>query len=235
MKNLLFRLWLVCGLLVSCLLPLGVVRAENTNNFYTKPKPDAAGGITGKVDRTLFIAIALERDRTSSYKAVLEDGGTRFVFKGLPTGKYDLLLVTKDDHLVEGLFLGEPGTSVTGESYNRFEERIRAADGFFNKFQIQRFGLIQDGAKILALIERMRDKETLTQGGEKLAGAVRRLEIAQFDRSADTWAFLVNRHLYREQEAPGKTQFLTSHHVPQLSGIRVIESVKDVGMVALPK
>lgn len=235
MKRLLSRLWFVCSLIACGLVPGAVARAENTNNFYTKPKPDAAGGITGKVDRALFIAIALERDRTSSYKALLEDGGTRFVFKGLPTGKYDLLFVTKDDHLVEGLFLGEPGTSVTGESYERFEERIRAADGFFNKFQIQRFGLIQDGAKILALIERMRDKAALTQGGEALGGAVRRLEIAQFDRSKDTWAFLVNRHLYREQEAPGKTQFLTSHHVPQLSGIRVIESVKDIGAIALPK
>jgi hypothetical protein len=207
--------------------------AENTKNFYTHPKPDAGGGIRGKVDKPLFTAIALERDRTSSYKAVLEEAGTRFVFPGLPTGKYDLIFVTKDDRLVEGLFLGEPGTEVTGDNFKNFEERVKVADAFFNKYQIQRFGVIENGTKILALVERMRDRDTLTQGGEKLSGAVRRLEIAQFDKAADTWSFLVNRHLYREQEAPGKTQFLKSRHLPQLSGIRIIESVKDLGAIVL--
>ena len=221
-------------ILVLCLAVVSAY-AENTKNFYTKPKPEAGGGITGKVDSPLFIAIALERDRTSSYKGQLEDSGAKFVFKGLPTGKYDLILVTKDDHVVEGLFLGDEPTTVTGENLKRLEERIAAADGFFNKYQLQRFGLIENGAKILAFIERMRDKPALTQGGETLQGAVRRLEIAQFDRSADTWSFLVNRHLYREQEAPGKTQFLKNHHVPQLGGIRVIDSVKDIGSIALPK
>jgi hypothetical protein len=66
-----------------------------------------------------------------------------------------------------------------------------------------------------------------------LEGAVRRLEIAQFDRASDTWSFLVNRHLYREEEAPGKNQFLRSRFLPQLSGVRVIESMKDIGVVAV--
>lgn len=225
------------GLIVA-LCFFSVVRpagAENTKNFYTKPNPEAGGGISGKVDRPLFTAIALERDRTSSYKASLEEGGLRFVFKGLPTGKYDLILVTKDDLLIEGLFLGEAGDLVTGESHARFQERVAAADSFFNKFQVQRFGIIEGGAKILAFIERMRDKPTLTGGGRQLEGAVRRLEIAQFDRAADTWSFLVNRHLYREEEAPGKTQFLKNHHMPQIGGIRIIDSSKDLGTISLPK
>jgi hypothetical protein len=209
------------------------LRAENTSNFYTKLRVDAGGGIAGKVEKPLFMTIALERDRVSSYKGAVEEGGLRFVFKGLPTGKYDLVLVTRDDRVLEGLYLGDSPSEVTGDLYSRFEERVKAADSFFNKFQIQRFGVIENGSKILAFIERMRDRPTLTQSGRQLEGAVRRLEIAQFDRASDTWSFLVNRHLYREEEAPGKNQFLRSRFLPQLSGVRVIESMKDIGVVAV--
>jgi hypothetical protein len=94
-------------------------------------------------------------------------------------------------------------------------------------------GLIEGGAKLLALIERMRDKETLTGGGEKLNGPVRRFELAEFDKAADTWSFMVNRHLYREEEKAGQGEFLDSKFLPGLGNVRVIESVKDLGALTL--
>jgi hypothetical protein len=79
----------------------------------------------------------------------------------------------------------------------------------------------------------VRDKETLTGGGERLNGPVRRFEFAQFEKAADTWSFLVNRHLYREEEAAGGIDFLESKFVPALGNLRVIESVKDLGAISL--
>jgi hypothetical protein len=209
------------------------VSAQNTKSFYTQPSPGAGGGITAKVDTALTHAIALERDRTSAYRATLSDENMRFHFTNLPTGKYDLLLFTKAGTLFEGLQLGDSADSVTGEGRKNLEERIAKADAFFNKYKLHRMGLIEGGDKLLALIEKMRDKETLTGGGEKLNGPVRRFEIAQFDKASDTWSFQVNRHLYREEEAAGRNDFLDSKFVPALGNLRVIESVKDLGSIAL--
>jgi len=207
--------------------------AENTKGIYTQTKPDTGGGITGKVASPLTHAIALERDRTSAYKGTLSEENTCFHFANLPTGKYDLLLFTRDRVLFEGLQLGEPADLGVGAERKNLEERVAKADGFFNKYRLHRMGLIDGGAKLLALIERVRDKETLTGGGEKLKGPVRRFELAQFDKAADTWSFLVNRHLYREEDTAGSVEFLDSNFVAPLGNIRVIESLKDLGAIAL--
>lgn len=209
------------------------VCAQNTKSFFTHPKPGVSGGITAKVDIALTHAIALERDRISAYAATLSEENTRFLFAGLPTGKYDLLLITKGDGVFEGLQLGEPFEFSAGNGRKNLEERIAKADAFYNKYKLHRMGLIEGGAKLLALIERMRDKETLTGGGEKLNGPIRRLEVAQFDKAADTWSFMVNRHLYREEEKAGQVEFLDSKHVPTLGSIRIIEAVKDLGVISL--
>ncbi len=207
--------------------------AQNTKSFYTQTKPDAGGGITGKVDAALTHAIALERDRTSAYKATLSEENTRFQFVNLPTGKYDLLLFTKENSVFEGLQLGEPAELGAGGGRKNLEERIAKADAFFNQYKLHRMGVIEQGAKLLALVERVRDKETLTGGGEKLKGPVRRFELAQFDKAADNWSFMVNRHLYREEQTAGGPDFLDSKFVPSLGNIRVIESLKDLGVITL--
>ena len=207
--------------------------AQNTKGFYTQTRTDAGGGHTAKVDEALTYAIALERDRTSVYKATLSEENTRFHFANLPTGKYDLLLFTKGRMVFEGLQLGEPADLGAGAGRKNLEERIAKADGFFNKYKLHRMGLIEQGAKLLTLVERVRDKETLTGGGEKLKGPVRRFELAQFDKAADTWSFMLNRHLYREEEAAGGGDFLDSKFLPTLGNLRVIESLKDLGAITL--
>ncbi len=207
--------------------------AQNAKGFYTQTSPGAGGGITAKVDAVLTCAIALERDRTSAYKGTLSEENTRFHFANLPTGKYDLLLFTKGRLVFEGLQLGEPADLGEGAGRKNLEERIAKADGFFNKYKLHRMGLIEQGAKLLTLVERVRDKETLTGGGEKLKGPVRRFELAQFDKAADTWSFMVNRHLYREEDAAGEVEFLDSKFVSSLGNIRVIESLKDLGAITL--
>lgn len=220
--------------LLFCFLALvWSVAAENTKGFYTQGRPGVGGGITGKTDAALTHAIALERDRTSAYKGTLSEENTRFHFANLPTGKYDLLLFTKEGVVFEGLQLGEAPDFGSGVGRKNLEERIAKADAFFNKYKLHRMGVVEDGGKLLALVERMRDKETLNGAGEKLNGPVRRFEIAQFDRAADTWSFMVNRHLYREEEAAGRAEFLDSKFVPTLGNIRVIESVKDLGALSL--
>jgi hypothetical protein len=207
-----------------------------TTGLYTKPDPAAQGGLTAKVDQALSHAIALHRDHAQCYRAELSDGGKALRFTGMPTGKYDLILITRGGSVYEGVFLGDAAESVQGASRRNLDERIAKADTFFNKAHLHRFGVSDGGDKLWAFIERMRDKEILRQSGEKLNSNLRRFEVVEFTKSADTWTQVNSRHLYREEEPIGEGMAFSSHHfVPTLGNIRVIDSVKDLGSIALAR
>src|SRR3954453_14885499 len=95
-------------LFVAALIATAVgALAENTKNFYQHPVPGANGGLSGTVDQPVTHALALNRDHVSCYKGELSADGKSFKITGLPTGKYDLIFVTKTNQVYEGLGLGE--------------------------------------------------------------------------------------------------------------------------------
>ena len=205
--------------------------------IYTKPDPSATGGICGSAPVELTHAIAVERDRLHVFRADLTDGGKAFRFEHLPVGKYDLLLVAKNATVIEGLALGEESSKLSEASLANFKKRIQVADTFFNQHTILRFGVTgmdeSGDAVILALVERQRANDVLKQSGEKLDQMVRRLEIAELHQAADDWQMTGSRHLYREGEPiPATLQFLKDIFVPALSGIRIIDTTKDLGRIA---
>ncbi len=209
--------------------------AAETKNFYTHPQAGVPGGIAGKVDQPLTHALALHRDRLQCFKAALSEGGKVFRFAGLPTGKYDLVLVTLSGGVYEGLALGGEVEKLSGRSGENFQARIKVSDRFFNRARIHRFALIDGGEKGLAFVERIRDDPTLRQSGEALGANLRRLEVIDLEKAADDWTISTSRHIYRE-EAPLKAglPFLQHQFVAGLGNIRVIDTVKDLGTVALP-
>ena len=159
-----------------------------------------------------------------------------FRISGLSTGKYDLILVTKSGAVFEGVELGEDASKLPAVSVKNAEERINQADTFFNKVTIHRTGLIEDGEKQLLFVERVRDKEILKQSGEVLKANLRRLEVVELIKAADDWQFLNTRHIYREEAPVGPGMAFFAHrYVPGLGNVRVIDSVKDLGSIALPK
>ena len=207
--------------------------------IYTKPDPSATGGISGKAQVELIHAIAVERDRTRVFLADLSDAAKAFRFEHLPVGKYDLVLVAKNGTVTEGLELGDNASKLTETSMTNLKKRVRLADGFFNQHTILRMGVTAldesgDGV-ILALVERQRANNVLKQSGERLDQMVRRLEIIELHQATDDWQMTGSRHLYREGEPiPKALQFNKDNHLPALSGIRVIDSIKDLGPIALP-
>lgn len=215
---------------------LTVSTAAQTTTLYTKPVDGAAGGIAGKVDQELTHAIALNRDRVQCFKGELTDGGKAFRVAGLPTGKYDLILVTKTGAIYEGVELGEDASKLPTVSVKNTETRTTKADTFFNKVKIHRNGLIEGGEKQLLFVERMRDKEILKQSGEVLKANLRRLEVVELIKATDDWQFFNTRHVYREEAPVGPGMgFFTHKYVPGLGNVRVIDSVKDLGTIALPR
>ncbi len=218
------------------LLGLSVSALAQTTVLYTKPAAGASGVIGGKVDTELTHAIALNRDLTQCFRGELADGGKTFRIAGLPTGKYDLICVTKGGQIYEGVELGEDGSKLPAASVKNAEARIKKADTFFPKPKIHRFGLIEGGEKMLLFVERIRDTLILRQSGEKLESNLRRLEVVELIKAKDDWQMLNTRHIYRE-EAPlvPDMPFFTHKFVPDFSNVRVIDSIKDLGSISLPK
>jgi hypothetical protein len=217
------------------LTPFLLIAAHaQTTNLYTKPEASASGGISGQINQELTHAIALEHNRVSCYKAELS-GGKAFRFTGLPTGKYDLVLITKTGCVYEGVMLGDDASKLSPAALKHVEESVAKADTFFNKYKIERMGLIDNGERLLAFVERLRDLQILKQSGEVLKSNLRRFEVIDFTKAGDDWQMMTNRHLYREEQPLGPNMAFCKHaFVPELMGIRVIDSVKDIGSVALP-
>ena len=201
--------------------------------IYTAPDPASSGGLEGSIAEPLTHAVAVERDRVRVFRAALSPGGTAFHFEHLPVGEYDLVLFARSGAVYEGLALGDP-PALPEVSAKHLEERIAAADGFFNRSRIHRTGVSPDGETLLAFVERFRANDVLQQSGKALGQMVRRFEIAELTRASDDWQLSASRHLYREGE-PIFPQFRSTVHVPLLGGLRVITTLHTLGSIAMPK
>ena len=204
-----------------------------TDSLYTKPVAGAAGGITGRVNVDgVTHVLALNRDHVQCFRAQL--AGKDFKFTGLPTGKYDLVIVTNST-VYEGLELGGDADKIAATPRKNLETRLVKADSFFNKAKMHRFGLIDDGEKLVAFVERVRDKTILKQSGDQLMSNLRRLEVIDYVKSTDDWTEAESRHIFREEFKIGEgADFLHHKNVPELGNIRVIDAVKDLGSITLP-
>jgi hypothetical protein len=208
--------------------------ADGPGRIYTQPQAGDSGAITGRVDGgTLTHAIAVERDRTRVFLAQLADQGTSFRFSGLPVGRYDIVLVTADGRVCEGLNIGDLKPDLPAASRKFLEERVTKADSFFNRFQIHRIGF--SGDRAFLFVERLRDRTILRQSGENLGAYLRRFEIIEMQEATDDWQMIGTRHLYRE-ETPIRDQvsFSQHHNLPALGGLRVADSARDAGLIHLP-
>lgn len=218
--------------LIACWLAAGGPSWAQAGRIYTKPGvadsshhgEDAmyTGSLSGQVQVPVTHAIAVERDLTRVYRADIQ--GQSFTFPHLPTGKYDLVFVTPEGAIFEGLSLGE---NLATDSLGTIEERIRAADGFFDQYRIHRIGL--NGETALVFVERYRADNILKGSGEALGKMVRRLEVIELLKAADDWQMLRSRHLYREAEPKGT--FLRSTYLPALGNIRVVNAGKELGLL----
>jgi len=209
-----------------------VIRAD-PGRIYTALDPAATGGIEGTVPLPLTHALAVEHDRLHVYRAELSDGGKTFQFHHLPVGKFDLVLIAAGNTVFEGLALGDPETNPDPVSVQNLRNRIGAADSFFNRFAIQRTGA--NGDQALAFVERIRDRLTLQQSGEKLNANLRRFEIIELAKAGDDWQMSTTRHIYREEESVRENPpFMKHFFVSAIGNLRVVDSVKQLGELPLP-
>lgn len=206
---------------------------DTNGRLYTAPDSSNTGGISGSISKgDIKYAMAIDHDRKRVYRN--ECKGSNFSFTGIAVGKYDLVLVTTDGKVYEGLALGDPATTLSPTSLENLKKRITKADEFFNRSTPHRLGV--DGDRAYAFVERLRDKDTLTQGGQLMDVEIRRLEVIQFTQAIDDWQMVESRHLCREPE-PGRGKhrpFLEPVNLPALGNIRVVNTVKELGRITIP-
>ena len=209
-----------------------MLRAD-PGRIYTVPDPAATGGIEGTAPMQLTHALAVDHERVHVYRADLTDGGNTFQFHHLPVGKFDLVLIAVGNTVYEGLSLGDSAANPDPVSERNLRARIGAADSFFNRFSILRAGV--NGEQALAFVERIRDRLTLQQSGEKLNANLRRFEIIDLAKAGDDWQMSATRHIYREEEPVRENPPFTKHFfVSAIGNLRVVDNVKDLGALPLP-
>ena len=215
-------------------LPSPVAQADGPGRIYTKPLSTDAGFISAKVNGAVLAhAIAVERDRSRVYLATLDPDGAGFRFPNLPVGRFDLVLVTKDNQVIEGLALGA-AANLPPERALHLEQGVAKADSFFNRRVCHRTGIAGEVAWVFT--ERVRDGQILRGSGEELAAGLRRLEIIELHEAADDWQMVRTRHLYREETPRIKgIPFLTHRYLPALGGLRVAATPRDLGTIDLTR
>ncbi len=214
------------------LAPLAL--ADGPGRIYTKPADADTGVISGTVKGAeLTHAIAVERDRTRVFLGTLVSSGSGFRFEKLPVGRFDLVLVTKDGRVIEGLGLG-PTATLAADRATHLEAGVTKADSFFNRHLSYRFGV--EGEVALVLVERVRDGQILRGSGEEIDANLRRLEIIEMREAADEWQMVRTRHLYREEAPRVKGMAFFSHRqLPALGGLRLAGSLRELGVIDLTK
>lgn len=222
-------------LLVALLAVISPIsRADGPGRIYTKPADSDTGVIFGKIaGAVLTHAIAVERDRSRVYLAKLDAGGLEFRFPNMPIGRFDLVLVTRDGQVIEGLGLGEIA-KLPDDLARHLEAGVAKADSFFNRRVMHRTGI--DGEVALVFVERIRDGQILRGSGEQLDASLRRLEIIELHEADDEWQMVRTRHLYREEAPRGAgLPFLTHRQLPALGNLRVADTPHDLGSIDLTK
>ncbi len=223
--------YILLGILLTFLIPPAAI-ADGPGRIYTKTLTTDNGIITATLKGAVLThAIAVERDRTRVYLGTLEAAGSGFRFSNLPVGRYDLVLVTKDNRVVEGLALGAAAV-LPADRAQHLEQGVAKADSFFNRRLSHRAG-ITDGTALI-FVERIRDDTILRGSGEDLGAGLRRLEIIELQAAADEWQMLRTRHLYREETPRLKGIPFFSHlHRADLGGLRVAATPRDLGTLDL--
>lgn len=217
-------------MMMAAVLP--AARADGPGRIYTKPDDADTGTISGRVKGAVLThALAVERDRTRVYRAALDGAGTGFRFEKLPVGRFDLVLVTTDNRVIEGLALG-PVPDLTKGREEHLEQGVAKADSFFNRHLRHRTGV--GGGVALIFVERIRDRQILRGSGEHIDANLRRIEIIELREADDDWQMVKTRHLFREETPRIKgIPFLRHQHHPTLGGLRLASAPRDVGVIDL--
>lgn len=209
--------------------------------IYDAPVDMASGGVSGTVPVPISDAVLVGANVQFVYKGTVSPDKHGFEFKGIPVGKYDILLFDEPENNTRRgtLYSGLAVTAGTAEVPAKFAaglmKRMELNDKFFSRFKLAGFSFIDGNSIGLAVVERIKESPITHMNGTVQAHYLRRVEIATVELAVDDWKTNATRHVYRvEMPMEAGKPFLEYVQIPALGKIRVVDAVKDLGLINLP-
>lgn len=214
---------------------------EGRSRLYTEPDPSSSGGIRGRIARPSapieqILASPPDEPRFVYRGEVLEDGQS-FLFKGLPMRKYDLIVIYPNS-FYEGVQLLRGDSTLTASDRAKIEEGIRKSEPFFPHKIIHRLeGETGKGNEARAICTFYLDRKSELlynsfEGGWHRDDPRRAFKTIMLKDVGPGWQITRARDLYSKWATMDTLQ--PAHHFrAQLSGIRVADTVKDLGDIDL--
>ncbi|MEI7437626.1 MAG: hypothetical protein WCL16_12555 [bacterium] len=212
---------------------------KQSSYLYTAPDPAATGGIHGRIATPAKPMLKIFAQAADEWKHVycgeLADGGTEFRFKGLPVGKYDLLILYADG-FYEGLSLNQDQNTLTDSDQSFINAAIMKSTPFFNQKKIHRSeGVTGYAGKARCVLQEVRTLPITLQSAEVRADIqVRSIKLVLPEDVGIGWSVVNTREIVRQEVAATECKGLLQHHFdPQLGNIRVIDTTKELGSLSL--
>lgn len=207
---------------------------QQSSQLYAKPDPEAGGGLRGKIKGGEVLGVfAIPQDKWQSvYLASLTRDGD-FAFRGLPAGKYDLAILF-ENKLVEGLTLLRGENTLTAGDNASIKTKVEASNAFFNEKRIERSeGVTGRAGQARLLLQELRSRPVTLQSAEVRSDIqIRSIKIVLAEDVGPGWAIQNTREIVRQELGPGDTMgMIPVRHDDSLRGKRVIDSVKDLGVL----
>ena len=247
--------WLPTLLALGLVLTLGSAAAKDkkakddahtgtktSGRLYTAPDASDSGGLRGHIGTPkvpLLAAFAVPNSETiRCYKATISKDGHSFEFNNLPTAKYDLFLLFPE-MFYEGMTLSRNAGVIATNDWKSIQIILNNSEPFFEIKKILRMeGVSGDAGSALAVIQELRARPVTLQDASVHADIqIRTIKLARFENVGPAWQLLVTREVSRQEVANHERKGLLPHyHVgDKLGGIRVVDTVKDLGTLELPE
>ena len=211
---------------------------EQSSRLYTRPDPSAAGGIRlhlatpAKNPAGVFAVSQL--DQKLVYRAAVTD--REAVFRGLPVGRYDLVIIY-DDEFFEGLLLHREPSTLSSRDEELIDKVIQASVPFFDTKKIHRLqGTTGKAGKAACVLQDLRTRPvTLQDYSVRRDIQIRSIKLAKLEEVGPPgWQLVGTREIMRIEVGPDKPKGVIRHRFQEdLHGIRVTDSVRDLGEVRL--
>ncbi len=209
-----------------------------STRLYTPADPNASGGIQAQVEDNQVLEVLAIRSNNPKqvYKGKVSADGTEFIIKGLPIAKYDLLIVCAD-HFYEGLTLATDPDSLTSRDHKLLEFIINKSEPFFNVKKIQRIaGQTGRKGKARGVVQQVRTRPVKLQSGATRTDIqIRSIRLTFLEDVGKTgWQLMHTREIVRTEVGPPDVKGVLPHtYMSEIGGIRVVDSVKDLGILEL--
>lgn len=230
--------------LLSCAMLCAAAEPLERTRLYTAPDAASPGGLKGHVAKPALpieqILATPAADPEKVYQGEVS-GPKRdvFQFKGLPVGKYDLVIIFENE-FYEGLQLQREKSTLTPDDIAKINASIEKSEPYFPKKFVHRLeGETGRGNTARAICTYFRDKGSdllLTQfeGGFNRPDFRRTFKLVLLKDVGPGWQITRARDLYPIWSAPKRP--LPQHHFSaQLTSIRVADESKDLGELDLTR